>query len=100
MEEAERERLLKHKERLEDDLLKVRALALEEVSPEGNGSGPGSTLAEINQKAVTLSRQLMDVSARAQAFEVQTPFRSGTSRKPSRAWRPFGMTCFPWSATG
>ena len=69
MEEAERERLLKHKERLEDDLLAVRQRALEEVSPEGNGSDPGAALAELNQEAVTLSRQLMDVSARAQAFE-------------------------------
>ena len=32
-------------------------------------SDPGPTLVEINQKAVTLSRQLTDVSARAQAFE-------------------------------
>ena len=69
MEEAERERLLKHKERLEDDLLAVRQRALEEVSHDGGGSGPGSTLAQLNQEAVTLSRQLMDVSARAQAFE-------------------------------
>ena len=69
MEEAERERLLTQKQQLEDDLLKVRALALEEVSPGGNGSDPGSTLAQLNQEAVTLSRQLMGVSARAQAFE-------------------------------
>ena len=69
MEGAERERLLKHKERLEDELLKVRALALEEVSPEGNGSDPGVALAELNQEAVTLNHQLTDVAARAQAFE-------------------------------
>ena len=69
MEGAERERLLTQKQQLVDDLLKVRALALEEVSPEGNGSDPGAALAELNQEAVTLSRQLTDVSARAQAFE-------------------------------
>ena len=69
MEEAGRERLLKQKERLEDDLLKVRAHALEKAEPNGNGSDPGATLAEFNEEAVTLSGQLTDVSARAQAFE-------------------------------
>ena len=69
MEEAERERLLKHKERLEDDLLKVRQRAFEEVSPGGNGPDPGAALAELNQEAVILSRQLTDVAVRAQAFE-------------------------------
>ena len=69
MAETERERLLKQKQQLEDDLLKVRARALEEMSPGGNGSPPGPTLVEINQEAVTLSRQLTNVSARAQAFE-------------------------------
>ena len=69
MEEAERERLLKYKERLEDDLLAVRQRALKEVSPEGNGSDPGAALAQLNREAVTLSRQLVDVSARVQAFE-------------------------------
>ena len=69
MEGAERERLLKHKERLEDELLKVRQRAFEEVSPDGNGPDPGTALAELNQEAVTLSRQLTDVAARAQAFE-------------------------------
>ena len=77
MEEAERERLLTQKQQLEADLLKVRALALEEVSPEGNGSDPGAALAELNQEAVTLSRQLMDVSARAQAFEADPVSRAG-----------------------
>ena len=69
MEEAERERLLKQKERLEDDLLKVRERALAEAAPDGNGPDPGAALAELNQEAVTLSRQLMDVSVSAQAFE-------------------------------
>ena len=69
MEGAERERLLTQKQQLEDDLLKVRALALEEVSPEGNGSDPGAALAELNQEAVILSRQLTDVAVRTQAFE-------------------------------
>ena len=69
MEEAERERLLKQRAQLEGDLLKIRERALEEVSPNGNGSDAGPTLAELNQEAVTLSRQLTDVSARAQAFE-------------------------------
>ena len=69
MEETGRERLLKRKERLEDDLLKVRERALEEGTLDGNGSDPGPTVVELNQEAVTLSRQLMDVSARAQAFE-------------------------------
>ena len=69
MEEAGRERLLKQKERLEDDLLKVRAHALEKAPPDGNGSDPGATLADLNREAVTLSRHLTDVSARAQAFE-------------------------------
>ena len=78
MEGAERERLLKHKERLEDDLLKVQQRALEEVSPDGNGSGPGSALAELNQEAVTLSRQLTDVAARAKAFEADPVNRAGS----------------------
>ena len=69
MEETGRERLLKRKERLEDDLLKVRAHALEKAPPDGNGSDPGPSLLELNREAVTLSRQLTDVSARAQAFE-------------------------------
>ena len=68
MEEAERERLLEHKERLEDDLRDVRQRALEEVSPDGNGPDPGAALAELNREAVTLSRQLTNVAARAQAF--------------------------------
>ena len=67
--DAKRERLLKRKERLEDDFLKVRARALEEAPPDGDGSDPGPTLVELNQEAVTLSRRLTDVSARAQAFE-------------------------------
>ncbi len=69
MEEAGRGRRLKRKERLEDDLLKVRERALEEVTLDGNGSDPGPTLVEFNEEAVTLSGQLTDVSARAQAFE-------------------------------
>ena len=69
MEDAGRERLLTQKTQLEDDFLKVRERALEEVSPDGNGSDPGPTLADLNEEAVTLSRQLTDVSARARAFE-------------------------------
>ena len=69
MEEAERERLLKQKDQLEGNLLKVRERALEEMTPDGNGSDPGPTLVDLNQEAVTLSRQLTDVSARVQAFE-------------------------------
>ncbi len=69
MEEAGRERLLKRKERLEHAHRKLRERALEEVSPDGNEADPGATLAEINQEAVTLSRQLTDVSARVRAFE-------------------------------
>ena len=69
MEEVERERLLTQKEQLEGDLLTVRERALAEAAPNGNGSDPGPSLLELNQEAVTLSRQLMDVSARAQEFE-------------------------------
>ena len=69
MEEAERERLLKQKDQLEDDLRKVRERALEEMTPDGNGSDTGPRLTALNQDAVTLGRQLMDVSARAGAFE-------------------------------
>ena len=69
MEAVERERLLKQKEQLEGDLLKLRQRALEEVAPESNGSDPGQTLADFNQESVTLSRQLADVSARAKMFE-------------------------------
>ena len=69
MEEAEQERLLKQKEQLEDDLRKVRERALEEMTPDGNGADSGATLVDLNQEAVTLTRQLTDVSARAQAFE-------------------------------
>ena len=54
---------------MEDDFLKVRERALEEGTLDGNGSDPGPTLADLNQEAVTLSRQLIDVSVRAQAFE-------------------------------
>ena len=70
LEEAEQERLLKQKEQLEHDLLKVRERALAEVSPDGNGSDPGGpTLVGLNREAVTLSRQLVDVSSKAQVFE-------------------------------
>ena len=69
MEGAERERLLKRKEQLEEALLKIRQRALEQVSPGSDGSDPGQTLAKLNQETVTLSRQLVDVSARAQTFE-------------------------------
>ncbi len=69
MEESERERLLKQKEQLENDLLKVRERALAEVSPDGDGSAPGPTLVGLNREAVTLSRHLVDVSGRAQTFE-------------------------------
>ena len=69
MEDAGRERLLKGKERLEDDLLKVRERALEEGTLDGNGSDPGPTVVELNREAVTLSRQLTDVSVRVEAFE-------------------------------
>ncbi len=69
MEEAERELLMKQKEQLEGNLLKVRERALEEMTPDGNGSDPSASLVDLNQEAVTLSRQLMDVSARARAFE-------------------------------
>ena len=56
MEEAGRERLLTRKERLEDDLLKVRERALEEGTLDGHGSDPGPTLVELNREAATLSR--------------------------------------------
>ncbi len=69
MEEAEQERLLNQREQLEDDLRKVRERALEEMTPDGNGADSGATLVDLNQEAVTLTRQLTDVSARAQAFE-------------------------------
>ena len=69
LEEAERERLLKQKEQLESGLLKLHRRALEEMSPENNGSDPGLTLADLNQETVTLSRQLAGVSARAKTFE-------------------------------
>ena len=83
MEGAERERLLKHKERLEDDLLAVRQRALEEVSPDGNGSDPGVALAELNQEAVTLSRQhAMWAQPVAQAVEVAAFRRSGPDIGP------------------
>ena len=68
MGEAERERLLKQKEQLENALLKVRERALEEAALDGNGSDPAPSLVELNQEAVTLSRQLTDVSSKAQVF--------------------------------
>ena len=48
---------------------KLRERALEEGTLDGNGSDPGAALADLNEEAVTLSRQLTDVSARAWAFE-------------------------------
>ena len=48
---------------------KLRERALKEAEPNGNGSDPGAALVELNQEAVTLSRQLTDVSARVRAFE-------------------------------
>ena len=48
---------------------KLRERTLKEAEPNGNGSDPGAALVELNQEAVTLSRQLTDVSARVRAFE-------------------------------
>ena len=69
MEDAEQERLLAQKHKLEDDLRRVQERALAVVSPNGNDAEPGAALADLNQEAVTLSRQLTDVSVRARAFE-------------------------------
>ena len=69
MEETERERLLTQKEQLEHAHRKLRERALAEAAPNGNATDPGPTLVELNQEAVSLSRQLTDVSVRAQAFE-------------------------------
>ena len=69
MVETERERLLTQKEQLEHAHRKLRERALAEAAPNGNATDPGPTLVELNQEAVSLSRQLTDVSVRAQAFE-------------------------------
>ena len=83
MEGAERERLLKQKGKLEGELLKIRKRALENVSLDGNGSNPGSTLVKLNQELVTLSRQMADVSAKAQAYETDAV----TEREVSEAFQ-------------
>ena len=94
MEEAERERLMKQKEQLEEDLAAVRKRALELMSAV-HGSPPSGAplarpnplscgfvmssgnnepdreekLAKVNQRAVTLTRHLANVSARLRVFE-------------------------------
>ena len=83
MEKAERERLLKQKVHLEANLLKVRQRALVEVSPGSNGHESEKTLAKLNQEAVTLSRQLAEISAKAQAFETDLV----TEREVSEAFQ-------------
>jgi site-specific DNA recombinase len=69
MEEAERERLVKQKEQLEEDLAAVRKRALELMSPDNNEPDREEKLAKVNQRAVTLTRHLANVSARLQVFE-------------------------------
>lgn len=69
MEEAERDRLTKQKEQLEEDLALVRKRALELMSPDGNEPEREAKLAKINQRAVTLTRQLANVSAGLRVFE-------------------------------
>ena len=98
MEGAERERLLKHKEQLEDDLLEVRQRALEEVSPDGNGSGPGIDIGRAQSGGSDPESPANGRLSPSPGVRVRFRSRNGKSRKPSRAWRPFGMTCFPWSA--
>jgi site-specific DNA recombinase len=69
MEEAERERLVKQKEQLEEDLAAVRKRALELMSPDNNEPDREEKLAKVNQRAVTLTRHLANVSARLRVFE-------------------------------
>jgi site-specific DNA recombinase len=69
IESAEKERLIRQKLQLEEDLAQTRQQAIELMNP-GNGQpDKDEALATVNRKAVDLSRQLAGVASRCRTYQ-------------------------------
>jgi site-specific DNA recombinase len=69
IENAEKERLIRQRLQLEENLAQVRHQAIELMNPGNNRSDKEEALATVNQQAVDLSRQLTGVAARCKTYQ-------------------------------
>jgi site-specific DNA recombinase len=69
IESTEKERLIRQKLQLEEDLTQARQQAIELMKPGNDQPGKDEALATVNRKAVDLSRQLAGVAARCRAYQ-------------------------------
>jgi site-specific DNA recombinase len=69
IESAEKERLIRQKFQLEEDLAKARQQAIELMKPSNDQPSNDEVLTTVNRKAVDLSRQLAGVASRCRAYQ-------------------------------
>ena len=69
IESTEKERLVKQKAQLEEELTKTRRQALDLIKPENDHPDKDKMLASINRQAVNLSRELTHVASRCKAYQ-------------------------------
>jgi site-specific DNA recombinase len=69
MESVEKERPIRQKLQLEEDLVHARQQAIELMNPGNNRSDKEEALATVNQQAVNLSKQLTGVAARCKTYQ-------------------------------
>lgn len=69
IEEAERERLIRQKEQMKEELGRVREQAIKLMKPGNDQPGKAEMLSAINQQAVEISKQLAHVSDRCKAYK-------------------------------
>jgi len=69
IESVEKERLIRQKVQLEEELSQTRQQALELMKPGSDQSNKDEMLATVNRRAVDLSRQLTHVALRCKAYQ-------------------------------
>jgi site-specific DNA recombinase len=69
IESTEKERLLRQKVKLQEDLAQARQQAVELMKPGNDGPKNDEALATVNRQAVDLSRQLVRVAARCKTYQ-------------------------------
>ena len=69
IESAEKERLIRQKLQLEEDLAQARQQAIELMKPRNHQPGKDDALATVNRKAVDLSSQLAGVASRCRTYQ-------------------------------
>jgi site-specific DNA recombinase len=69
IESTEKERLLRQKLQLQEDLAQARQQAIELMNPGKDGPKNDEVLATLNRKAVDLSRQLSGVASRCRTYQ-------------------------------